>query len=288
MARKFKSLEVAEWMNNRTYSGWFNRLYSIAISIFEWDDLPDSVDPRFIEYVLFWKGFGLYFNDEELGNLFLSGLISGQLDVYNIPTLRTAIANNGYMRTDLNKTNSVVVYDNYSRRPIAETIKLYAMKLYEIDRTIDVNVKAQKTPVALICEDEKAVLSAQNAYLKYDGNIPVMFATKGMLSNFTTAKTDSPYMGDKLQLLKTQILNECLAFLGVEANLNEKAERLISAEISGNLGIIEAMRLNRLKSREDAARKINKLFGTNISVHFNSCLTLSKLMEGIESGVDMK
>lgn len=288
MARKFKSIEVAEWMNNRTYSGWFNRLYSMAISIFEWDNLPDSVDQRFLEYVLFWNGFGVYFNDEELGNLFLSGLISGPLDVYNIPTLRTAIANNGYMRTDLNKTNSVVVYDNYSRQPIAETIKLYAMKLYEIDRTIDVNVKAQKTPVALICEDEKAVLSAQNAYLKYDGNIPVMFATKGMLSNFTTAKTDSPYMGDKLQLLKTQILNECLAFLGIEANLNEKAERLISAEISGNLGIIEAMRLNRLKSREDAARKINNLFGTNITVHFNSCLTLTKLMEGIESEDDMK
>ena len=288
MARKFKSIEVAEWMNNRTYSGWFNRLYSMAISIFEWDNLPDSVDQRFLEYVLFWNGFGVYFNDEELGNLFLSGLISGPLDVYNIPTLRTAIANNGYMRTDLNKTNSVVVYDNYSRQPIAETIKLYAMKLYEIDRTIDVNVKAQKTPVALICEDEKAVLSAQNAYLKYDGNIPVMFATKGMLSNFTTAKTDSPYMGDKLQLLKTQILNECLAFLGIEANLNEKAERLISAEISGNLGIIEAMRLNRLKSREDAARKINNLFGTNITVHFNSCLTLTKLMEGIESEVDIK
>ena len=288
MARKFKSIEVAEWMNNRTYSGWFNRLYSMAISIFEWDNLPDSVDQRFLEYVLFWKGFGLYFNDEQMGNLFLSGLISYPLDVYNIPIQRTAIASNGYRRTDLNPSNSVVVCDNYSRQSIAETIKLYAMKLYEIDRTIDVNVKAQKTPVGLICEDENVKLSAQNAYLKYDGNIPVIFATKGMLSNFTTVKTDSPYMGDKLQLLKTQILNECLAFLGIEANLNEKAERLISAEISGNLGIIEAMRLNRLKSREDAVRKINKLFGTNISVHFNSCLTLTKLMEDIESEVDMK
>ena len=64
MAKKYKSIEIQGWINNQTFSAWFNRLYSMALATFEWTGLPSTVDPRFLEMVLFWRGFGVYFADE--------------------------------------------------------------------------------------------------------------------------------------------------------------------------------------------------------------------------------
>ena len=66
----------------------------------------------------------------------------------------------------------------------------------------------------------------------------------------------------------------------MEANTNDKAERLVSNEITSNMGGIESMRLNRLTSRQQAVEKINAMFGLNVEVRFNSSLQLSQLMDG--------
>lgn len=83
-----------------------------------------------------------------------------------------------------------------------------------------------------------------------------------------------------MQVIKRQLLEEVLTILGVEANTNDKAERLVSNEITSNMGSTEALRLNRLKSRQLAAERINRIFGTNISVEFNSNLQLAQIMNG--------
>ena len=276
--KKFNSVEKAAYLNNRTYSTWFNRFYSIALSRFEWINLPDSVDERYLELSLFWRGSSLFFIDEVMGYLALPLMSNSPLNVYGVPTLRTAYSY-GYTSDIMTPDNSVIIYNNYTRTPDSEQIKMYAMRLYEIERSIDTNVKAQKTPILIECED-KARFSLLNLYEQYDGNIPVIFSKKGGITGtINSIRTDAPFVADKLQILKHQYFQEAMNFLGVEANTSEKTERQVTDEITTNMGSTEASRQSALNARKQACTQINKLFGLNIDCRFRSNLKLSQLME---------
>ena len=68
MSRKRKvGYWESSWLNNRTYQYYYNRLTELAISMFEWQNLPDSVDARFLELSLFATGMAVFFKDDELG-----------------------------------------------------------------------------------------------------------------------------------------------------------------------------------------------------------------------------
>lgn len=285
--QRFKGMEDSAELNNQTYSDWFSRLYNIAISVYEWVDLPETIDERFLEMTLFWQGQAVFFDEQPIGYLALPSLAVGPLDVYAKPTLRTAYSYNGFQRQGLDKSNSVLIYNNFARSTDAGPIRRFAKRLYNIERAMDVNVNAQKTPILLIAPDDKQKLTMLNAYKEYDGNSMLVCASKGFdANNFNVLKTDAPFVSDKLQILKRQVFQEALTFLGVEANTSEKAERQVSGEITTNLGGTEASRLTRLNARKQACTQINQLFGLNIDVRFRSSLNLSKIMddEPIEGG----
>lgn len=265
--RRWQSAEL----NNKTYIDYYNRLMELALNVFEWENLPPSVDERFLELTLYEMGYCLYFNDEIIGNLALTCTIGGQLDVYRIPVLRRAYAVNGYNKMCTTK-DSVLIFNNYLHTPTQLTIDLFARRLYEIERAIDVNVKAQKTPT-LILSSEQQRLTMQNLYMQYDGNEPFIFGDKNMdIEGIKSLKTDAPFVADKLEILKHQIWNEALTFCGIENSNQDKKERLVSDEVGSNYGNIEAQRNVMLNVRKQACKKINAMFGTNIDVHFRSNL----------------
>lgn len=261
----------AKWesalLNNRTYLQYYYRLLELAINMYEWKNLPPSVDERFLELTLFSDGMAVFFRDEVLGELCLQCMIGGQLDVYRIPIERTAYATNGY-QARLDETNSVIIFNNYTHTNSMLDVEMYARRLYEIERTIDVNVKAQKTPL-IIRATENQRLTIKNLYMQYDGNEPFIFGDKNLdMDGIKVLKTDAPYVADKLNILKRQIWNEALTYLGIENSNTEKKERLVSDEVTTNLGGVEAQRFCRLNARKQAVKKINEMFGLNISVDF--------------------
>lgn len=254
-------------LNNRTYLQYYNRLLELAINMYEWKNLPPSIDERFLELTLFSDGMAVYFRDEILGDLCLQCMIGGNLDVYRIPIRRTAYATNGY-QAELDNTNSVIIFNNYTHTNSMLDVEMYARRLYEIERTIDVNVKAQKTPL-VIRATENQRLTLKNMYMQYDGNEPFIFGDKNLdMDGIKVLKTDAPYVADKLNILKRQIWNEALTYLGIENSNTEKKERLVSDEVTTNLGGVEAQRFCRLNARRQAAKAINEMFGLNISVDF--------------------
>lgn len=270
MGRKKNRWPSAQ-INNQTYIDYYQRLMEFAINMFEWRNLPPTVDERFLELTLYEKGYCLYFNDEVVGNLALTCTIGGMLDVYRIPTERRAFAVNGYNK-NCTSQDSVLIFNNYLHTPTILTIELFARRLYEIERTIDVNVKAQKTPT-LVLASEQQRLTMKNLYMQYDGNEPFIFGDKDMeFDGIKCLKTDAPYVADKLQVLKHQIWNEALTFCGIENSNQDKKERLVADEVGSNYGNIEAQRNVMLNARRQAADKINRMFGTNIEVGFRSSL----------------
>lgn len=255
-------------LNNRTYLQYYNRLLELAINMYEWKNLPDTVDERYLELTLFSDGMAVFFQDDGgLGYLCLQCMIGGELDVYRIPIDRTAYATNGYQMR-LNNQNSVIIFNNYTHTNSMCDVEMYARRLYEIERTIDVNVKAQKTPL-LIRATESQRLTMKNLYMQYDGNDPFIFGDKQLdIDGIKVLKTDAPYVADKLNILKRQIWNEALTYLGIENSNTEKRERLISDEITSNLGGVAAQRFCRLNARREAAEQINNMFGLKIQVDF--------------------
>ena len=235
--------------------------------MFEWKNLPDSVDPRFLELILFSDGMSVFFEDEILGYLALRTTIGGRLNVYQIPTDRRAYASNGFNRK-LDETNSVIIFNNMLDTNAKLEVETYSRRLYYLDRTIDVNAKAQKTPILISC-DEQQRLTLKNLYMKYEGNEPVIYGDKQLNPNaLTVLKTDAPYVADKLYTLKTQKWNEALTYLGI-SNVNiTKRERLITDEVTRNQGGTIASRYSRLESRRQACAKINEMFGLNVQCDY--------------------
>lgn len=264
--------EESALLNNVTYMQYFNRLTELAISMFEWQNLPPSVDPRYIELHLFQNGCMVYFNDDVIGNLCLDCLPNGNFDVYGNPVLRRAYSSYNNYQRNLNEDDSVIIWNNYLRTNSITDIKMYSRRLYLLDRIIDVNANAQKTPV-LIQGTEKQRLTLLNLYKEFDGNSPFIFGDKNLdLSALKSLNTGAPYVADKIYQLKTQIWNEALTYLGI-SNINiQKKERLITDEVTRNQGGTIASRYSRLQARREAVEKINAMFGTNICVDYREDL----------------
>lgn len=268
MGRK-RDLQFCEsaYMNNRTYLQYYNRLTELAISMFEWQNLPETVDQRFLEMCLFSDGMCIFFQDEVLGYLGLQCMIGGKLNVYRIPMERRAYASNGYQR-ELDGTNSVIIFNNYLHTNSMLDVEMFSKRLYNLDRAIDVNANAQKTPVLIQC-DESQRLTMKNLYKQYEGNEPFIFGSKGLDANgLKVLQTGAPYVADKLYELKTQIWNEALTYLGI-SNINVvKKERMITDEVTLNQGGTVASRYSRLESRRQACKQINEMFGLDIWVDY--------------------
>ena len=269
MGRKKTNFEESLLMNNATYEQYFNRLMELAISMFEWKNLPSTCDVRYLELALFMNGSAVFFQDDVLNDyVALDVICSGRLDVYGNPVLRRAYSRYNNYQKLLKGNNSVIIWNNKLRTNSVLDVKMFAKRLYNLDRIIDVNANAQKTPVLIKC-DETQRLTMLNVYKEYDGNSPVIFGDKALNSNgLDVLSTGAPYVADKLYTLKTQIWNEALTYLGI-SNINvQKKERLITDEVTRNQGGTIASRYSRLESRREAARKINDMFGLNIEVNY--------------------
>lgn len=249
--------------NNATYVQYYNRLTELSISMFEWKNLPDTIDERYLELALFSLGMAVFFRDEDIGYLALKTTISGEFNVYRIPVKRRAFADNGYNK-ELTIDDSVIIYNNMLHTNSMLDVRMFADKLADIDRSIVINARAQKTPVLVQCSENER-LTMVNLYKEFDGNAPVIYGDKQLNKNgLTVLKTDAPYTADKLYQLKTQYWNEALTYLGI-SNINSvKKERMITDEVTRNQGGVVASRYSRLESRRQACKQINDMFGLDI------------------------
>lgn len=264
---------------------YFNRLFEIATSRFKWENLPSTLDERFLEVTLFNDGQALFFEDEVLGYLALQTMIGGELTVYRVPKIRTAFATNGYQKVCSEK-DSVIIYNNYARTNDVSAIEQYAITLTELERTYVINCKAQKTPILLHGTD-KQMISLANVYELYDGNSPVLFKDNNNLGEqpIRAITTGAPFVADKIYEMKTKVWNEALTYLGIP-NISEiKKERMIVDEVERQNGGTLASRNSALEMRRQACVKIKEMFGVEITVDFRDGVSEFRHLNNNEDGV---
>lgn len=270
--------------NNLSHINYQQRLIELSICMFNWENLPETVDERFLELTLFGDGMCVFFHDEVMGYLTLQCMTGGSLNVYRIPVERKAYSANGYYR-QLYDDNSVIIFNNLlhtnSVLPVYEASK----RMYEYDRIIDVNINAQKTPVLISC-DENQRLTMKNLYMKYEGNEPFIFGDKNLSPNsLKVISTEAPFVADKIYELKTKYWNEILTYLGIANTNTQKKERLITDEVLRSMGGTLASRKSRLKARQQACKEINNMFGLDIWCEFDDTV-LSEIDEINKEGAD--
>lgn len=271
-------------LNNATFTEYYKKLKLLAKSVFKWNNLPNGINEKWIEDFLFSDGKCMFFKHKTLGLMVAKCSEGGTLNEYDEPTLLRPIINSyiGDCGKYENGSECVLIRNNDDSIPTARSIKLYAYRLTDITRTIDINISAQKTPILILCTDkQKATL--KNVYNQYDGYERVIYGDKDIeLNGVKVLKTDAPIVFDKLQIEKNHIWNECMTFLGINNANMDKRERLVDDEVQANNEQIEMFAQLMLKAREQACVEINKIFNTNISVEFR--VPKTAFMELIEGG----
>lgn len=251
---------------------YYNRLLELALSRFKWD-VPTTIDTRYLELTLFSQGQAVFFDDDVMGSLALNVMLDGQYNVYGVPLSRTAYSPYNNYRNHLDILNSVIVYNNYLHKNTMSTISMFARRLYNLDRVIDVNANAQKTPVLIIC-DENERLTMVNLYKQWDGNEPVIFGNRALhAQGFQVLKTDAPYVADRIYQLKSNIWNEALTALGISNVTISKKERLITDEVQRSQGGTIAARNSYIKARQEACERCADVLGWNISCEWDDSLS---------------
>ena len=266
-------------LNNATFNDYLNRFKRIALSMFEWVNLPSSMDARYLEKCLFYNGQAALLKDKTYGFINTKAAANGYVNIYGLPTkincfsysyqsirtLYTGLNENlSPAQMEYQKNNEcILVMNNEDRLPTAGSLELFAWRLYNADRTCDVNITAQKTPV-LIVTDEKQRLTMMQMYNQYNGNQPFIFGDKNLLTDgmkLEAIKTESPYIVDKITDYKKEIWNEALTFLGINNIARDKKERLTENESSENNELVNLNLQAMLIPRIRACKQFNEKFG---------------------------
>lgn len=261
--------EDAMLLNDRTYIDYLERMKKICLSMFEWENLPDSMNSRYLEMCLYYKGQAALLYDNDYGYINTQAADSGYINIYGLPTSINCYSYSYNQTRDLyvpggsgtKDEGCILVMNTYERVPTAASIELFAKRLAEAQRTADININAQRTPI-MILTDRNQELTMKNMYAEYEGNTPVIFGDRNQLNldSINVIKTDAPFVAKDLMEYKVQIWNEFLTTMGV-SNLSEKRERLVTSEVDSNNELVNLNLQSFLAPRKQACKEFNDKYG---------------------------
>lgn len=266
-------------INELSKNDIFMRLYThykmLALNMFTWEGLPYPLESRHIEQTLYENGQAIFYDNDIFGKVCLPCSPTGQLNQFGEPVSvivnsflihDTIFINKGIEKI---KNKGVRILNNDLIMPTDFYVRQYALKMTEVELSIDMNVKQQKFPF-FVETDKKNEYTMKQIFKQKEDGTPYIYANKHLGIGDTTVHTLSvPYVVDKLSEYKYELEREILTFLGLN-NTIEKNERLIVDEVNSNNDFIERNVEIMYKNREFACKQINEMFGTNIRVIKNS------------------
>lgn len=276
MARKRANL--TDLLNDLTFKTLYDKFHLVCMNEWEWTGLPDGIQERHIERLLFSKGFACFFKDPEMAHMCLEADVGSNVNVYGDP-LGYRVHGFNYQRY-IDADKCVIIRNNKLALPTEPFILHYVNKITEAERTMDVNVKACKTPIVFACDD-KDVLTFKRIFQMVDGNVPAIFADRGLnLESIQAFQTGVKFLGNELMDYKRSVESDLLTFLGQNNTPVDKKERLITDEAEANDQLIENFSELQLQAREQACKEINEMFGLSISVKRRE--PVEKVVETVE------
>lgn len=246
-------------------------MFDKTLSMFDWQNLPETLPAVELEKLLQINGFAVIAKVEGSLYAFNAGF-SGQ-NAYGRPT--QALINNpalAYHATLTIDKDCVVIKNDDMQQGLTGAYEKYGQMLIENEITMLINDYNKRIPFTISASDDATIASAK-AYLQkiVDGSIGVigenkLFKSLNINQASTTSVTDFADLYGYHQFLTAELNN----LIGLATNNNMKRERLTTNEIEVNKNASYPFTDNMLKNRQSAVEKINAIFGTDIQVEFNS------------------
>ena len=238
----------------------------LALNRYKWENLPNGIESRYIEEMLYDNGECAMFDHPDLGLCVLRSSSRENLNIYGEPTKLSLTGFNEHRTVMMDEC--VRIMNNDLALPTLPNIVYYARRMAEIDDIIMQNLRQQRVPY-LFATDENNAFSMKSLYDRMYQGEAAIFIDKEMLKgepeNIMVIPTTAPYLVDKLQIQKQEMERELLTFLGINNTL-EKKERLLQDETNSNNQFIKMSSDIGFKQRKLACEQLNEMFGLNVRV----------------------
>lgn len=288
--------KVALYENNIEFQNIFYNLLNIAMYSFSIEGLPDSCNERFFKLNLIFNGYAALIKDPDLGYLSLGvrpTVNSSQLNIYGEFPDVIAFGWNGFNKqytnymygTDNSDAEAIICRDNELMYPIVNILWIYAKRLTDTMRTLDITARKLKTPYFITC-DEAQKSSIKKILDDIDFNQDSIIANRSTMPNeFNVLQTGvQPESVRVLWEHYSNLESEIRTFLGINSAANlDKKERLVVDEAQANDILTDINIQYRLKSYQQFCDTVNNLWGLNIS--FVSNINIVEKQAEIDSSI---
>ena len=271
-----------KWQNFMRENFYFSLLLSCDEMMFEYENLPASIDPKFLEdYLILGGSVGIIKGDDGYLVAPVPGRVGPDIDQYGQPTRIESMTQNGLPVAGEIGKDAVIIYHN-SARWYQTDIVMDADNFSQIDKSACINVKLSRiaplfsTPeddtgavkngikeaIAQIMEGEIGTITSQNVF---EGMAPEM-GTRQILD--VTEPEKIQYI-QYLSRYYDDLMRRHFARRGLSLRTGTKAAQQTVDEIKGMDSVSWYQPLNRLYERQRGFKEFNRIFNENVIVRFS-------------------
>lgn len=248
-------------------------LSELAMNRFIWQGLPNTVDPRFLELTLYRYALAVFYDDPRFGWVALQGTPAGHINAMQNPTAFQITGPNFEGRT-VSAKSSAPIWANYLRTPDLDIVRIYANRLANFDRTLEIN-SSNARQTRLVKANANQRLTMRNVSRQMDEGVPVIEYNSNAIGDMgdqievLDLGVDAKVI-EQLDIIATRQWNKCMGLLGIEFANQDKKERLVADEVDANNEQTDNMKFVNLNARRQAAKKMSELYGAEITVAYNT------------------
>lgn len=270
----------------------YQRLYDyykmLALNMFTWENLPETMNSRYIENALYEHGLCLVNNDKDMGLISVPCSFGANMNI-NGESTEVITSGYNYIKTIkyINNDECTLIRNNDLAKATRDYIANYAERMLEVEMCIRANINQQKFPW-FINASEKTKKSLEIIFDKVENFDPFILANREIMGEnpLEVLTMPTPYVADKLNAYKYELEREILTFLSLNNNF-EKKERLLMDEVNSNNDFISTNAMLMYKNRLQACKEINEKFGLNVKVLPNKDM-ISKYYSDEEEEMEVK
>lgn len=255
--------------------------FEFLLGMFEWEGLPDSVRPEFLELYLLTNGMASIRKDTDGAGDYVAMICDtgADPDPYGIGKDIFSRTANGHVYEDEKDSDLVAYgYNNKGKTPCQDAYRIGSY-ITEVDTSLDLLVWWSRASRLFVAQDNKTKTMIEEAFSALKKGVPLSIKSENILAEIESGRksleavdlTDRDF-ADKLD--KLAFIRECRfkwfkERYGMDTRNNGKKAQLSVDEANGDTGAAMIFPLNMLWARQQFAEMINKKFGLDVSVHFS-------------------
>lgn len=260
--------------------------FEFLSGMFEWEGLPESVRPEFLEQYAMTQGVAAIRRDDlKTGDVPGNGEyvamqteLGSDPDAYGLGTLAISYTENGHTYRDkVDSDNVAILWNNRTKTPCVDAYRVGAY-VAEIDTSIDLLVWWSRASKLFLADENKVKTMLEEAFSALKKGTPMTVVSSNILHEIESGKkalealdlSDVDYADklEKLAFIREKRFDWFKDRYGMCARDTGKRAQVSIDEANGGTGASMIVPLNMLWCRQKFAEECNRKFGWNCSVHF--------------------